>query len=332
MTAIASATALTLADLASRQTGQGKIDSQIVEILSNSSEILDDALWVECNDGTGHKTTIRSGLPTGTWRLLNYGVQPEKSTTVQIRDTCGMLETYSEVDSALVEIADDKAAFRMSEDKAFIEGLNQTMMKTLFQGDTSKTPEKFMGLEARFAKKAGVESGDNIISGGGSGSTNTSVWLITWASDAVHMIYPKGSTAGLSVKDLGEATLEDANGGKYQGFRTHYKWMCGLTVRDWRKVVRIANIDVSALKKDAASGADLIDLMVRAIETLPTGTTGKMAFYCNRTIRSFLRRQIANKSNVWLSMEEIAGKKVVAFDGIPVRRVDCILNTEATIS
>jgi len=145
-------------------------------------------------------------------------------------------------------------------------------------------------------------------------------------------IYPKGSVAGFQHKDLGEQTLTDANGGRYQGYRTHYKWDIGLTLRDWRYVVRIANIDVSALTKNASAGADLIDLLTQALEMLPNGL-GRPVFYCNRTIRSFLRRQIANKvAQSTLTMETVAGKKVVMFDEAPVRRCDQLINTESVVA
>ena len=70
--------------------------AKIVEILNETNEVLDDMLFLEGNLPTGHKTTIRSGLPSATWRLLNYGVQPSKSRTVQVTDTVGMLEDYAE--------------------------------------------------------------------------------------------------------------------------------------------------------------------------------------------------------------------------------------------
>jgi hypothetical protein len=117
-----------------------------------------------------------------------------------------------------------------------------------------------------------------------------------------------------------------------EAYRSHYKWNCGLSVRDWRYVVRICNIDVSTLTKNAASGSDLIDLIVQAIEVLPNLKMGKPAIYCNRTVKSFLRRQIGNKVAANLSLDTAMGKTVMSFDGIPVRRCDAILNTEATVS
>lgn len=321
----------TLADVASRMTADGKIDPQIVEMLNETNEILDDMTVIEANGFTEHKTTVRSGLPAGTWRKLNYGVQPEKSRTVPVKDGMGMLETYAEVDKALADLNDNSAAWRLSEDRAFIEGMNQTMATTLFYGDSSLDPEKFMGLTPRYSSLS-AENAINIVDAGGTGSDNASIWLIVWGPNTCHSIYPKGSPAGLQSRDLGEATLLDAAGGRYQGYRTHYKWDIGAVLRDWRYVVRIANIDVSDLTKNASAGADLIDLMTQALELVPNLGMGRPAFYLPRKLRSFLRRQIVNKvAASTLTMESIAGKRVVTFDGVPCRRTDALLLTEARV-
>lgn len=330
--ALLSTVSLTLADLAKRQEGTdaGKKIATIIEILSLQNEMLLDIPWMPGNDGTGHKTTIRSGLPAGTWRKLNYGVQPEKSTTVQIRDQTGMLETYAEVDQMLVAISKDKEGFMLSEHKAFLEGMSQTMATQLVYGDATVNPERITGLAPRF-NSLSAENGDNIIDCGGTGSTNTSMWLIAWDDTTVHGIFPDGSVGGLKVGATKEETLFDAQGGRYEGYRTHYKWDAGLTVRDWRFVVRAANIDVTTLKKDAATGPDLVDIMIQMLEILPNESTGSLRFYVPRVIRSYLRRQIKNSKNVFLNIGEVAGKKVVMFDDVPVRRMDAILSTEARV-
>ena len=321
----------TLADFAARLDGNDHIVPDIVELLKEENEVLEDMTFLEANEYTSHRTTVRSGLPAGTWRKLNYGVQPSKSTTVPVRDTMGMLEDYAEVDKALADLNGNSAAWRLSEDRAFVQGLSNTQARTLFYGDTSADPERFMGLAPRFSSLT-AENGQNIIDAGGTGADNTSIWLVVWGPNTVHGIYPKGSKAGLQSRDLGEVTLLDANQGRYQGYRSHYKWDIGLSVRDWRYVGRIANIDVSDLTKNAASGADLIDLMTQALELVPNVGMGRPAFYMPRKLRSFLRRQITNKvAASTLTMEEIAGKKVVAFDGVPCRRTDALLLTEARV-
>lgn len=323
----------TLADFAKREDSGGKIDT-VVELLNETNEILDDMTFQEGNLPTGHKTTIRTGLPSATWRLLNYGVQKSKSSTAQVVDTCGMLEAYAEVDKALADLNGNAAAWRLSEDRAFLESMNQTMAATLFYGNTNVNPERFLGLAPRYATYSATTTdiGNNIIKAGGS-STNTSIWLVCWSPNTLFGILPKGSKAGFQIQDLGEQTLSDGAGGQYQGYRTHYKWDIGLCVKDWRYAVRIANIDTSALTKNAASGSDLIDLMTQAIEQLPSAPMGRPVFYCNRTIKSFLRRQIMNKvASSTLTMDTVAGKRVLAFDDIPVKRVDQITNAETTVS
>lgn len=326
-------TALTLADWGKRVDPNGQV-SKIIELLADANEVLEDMAFVEGNLPTGHRTTIRSGLPAATWRLLNYGVQPGKSRTVQVTDSIGMLEAYSQVDKSLADLNDNTAAFRLSEDRAFLEAMNQAMATAVFMGNTSVNPEQFMGLAPRYNLTT-AENGGNIVTGSGTGSDNTSIWLVCWGDLTCHGIFPKGSKAGLSFKDLGEVTLDDSAtpAGKYQGYRTHYKWDCGLCLRDWRYVVRIANVDVSNLTKNAASGADLIDLMTQAIELVPNLNLGRPVFYVNRTIRSMLRRQIAAKvASSTLAMDQVAGKRVIVFDNIPVRRCDAILNDETVVA
>lgn len=322
----------TLIDVAKRTDKDGKI-SRIVEILTETNEILEDMSWTEGNLPTGHKTTIRSGLPTPTWRLLNYGVQPTKSRTVQVTDSCGMLEAYSEIDKALADLNGNTADFRLSEDRGHIEGMNQEFANTLIYGNVGTDPEKFMGLAPRYNSTT-AENTSNLILGGGSGSDNTSVYLVCWGDMTAHGIYPKGSSGGLQVNNKGQVTVENADGssGRMEAYRTHFKWDCGFTLRDWRYVVRIANIDRSDLTKNAATGADLVDLMSQALEVLPSQKMGRCVFYCNRTVKSFLRRQIALRVVSNLNLDNVSGKHVMSFDGVPVKRVDAILNTEATVS
>ena len=321
----------TLADLARSLDPDGSI-AQVVEILSQVNEILDDMTFIEGNLPTGHRTTIRAGLPTPTWRKLYGGVQPSKSNRVQVTDSCGMLEAYAEVDKALADLNGNTAAFRLSEDKAHIEGMSQEVARILFYGNEGTTPEAFTGLTARY-NSLSAASADNIIDAGGSGSDNTSVWLVVWGPDTCHGIYPKGSRAGLQHKDLGEVTIEnvDGSGGRMQAYRTHYRWDVGLSLRDWRYVARVANIDVSNLDT-LANTKNLVTWMTMASERIPVLGRGRACWYMNRTLREKLRLGIIEKTVSNLSWETVSGKRVMTFDDIPVHRVDALLNTESAIS
>jgi len=325
----------TLLDLAKRMDPDGKITSYIAEVLTEINEVMDDMAWREGNLPTGNRTTIRSGLPAPTWRKLYGGVQPAKSTTVQVTDNCGMLEAYAEIDKALADLNGNTTAFRMTEDKAFIEGMSQEIADTLFYGSEGTEPEAFTGFAPRFNSTTAA-NGENVILGGSADTDNQSIWLVVWG-DHVHGIVPKGSKAGLQMKDMGEVTVEDASGGsntgRMQAYRSHYRWDAGLTIRDWRYVVRIANIEKSALTKDAATGPDLADLMFQAIDKIPNMQGGRPAFYMSRNTLSFFRRQCTNKTkDSTLQIENVGGKRITSWQGIPLKRVDALSADEALIS
>lgn len=332
MTTLA-ATHPTLLDLKERLGEDDKI-VPIVELLSQQNQILDDMVWVEGNELTGHQTTVRTGIPEPTFRKLYGGVQPQKSTAAKVREGCGMLESYAEIDKALADFNGNSAAWRFSEETPFIEGFGQKLSRYLIYGNEATEPEGFTGFAPRYNDQSAL-NGENIITSAATpdNTDNTSMWLVVWGPTTVHGIYPKGSKAGIQVADKGQVTIEsiDGAGGRMEAYRTHYRWDCGLCVRDWRYVVRI-NFDYEDLVKDAATGPDLTDLMVQATELIPNLSAGRPAFYANRGTRTWLRRQMTNKTkNSTLSMENMAGKMVIAFDGIPVRRVDQITYTEAGI-
>lgn len=323
----------TLLDLAKRTDPNGQIAS-IVEILNQTNEMLDDMVWLEGNLPTGHRTTIRTGLPTPTWRKLYGGVQPTKSTTAQVTDTTGMLEAYAEVDKALADLNGNTAAFRLSENTPHIEGMSEEIQDTLLYGNEGSEPEAFTGLSPRFNSLSAANA-QNIIVGGGSDTDNGSIWLIVWGPNTVHGIVPKGSVAGLQFEDKGQVTIEnvDGAGGRMEAYRSHYRWDAGLCVRDWRYVVRIPNIDKSLLTVSMSTGADLADLMFQAMELIPNLNSGRAAFYMSRSMRTMFRRQQSYKvKDSTLTFTDVGGRRTMSFQDIPIRRVDKLAADEALVA
>jgi hypothetical protein len=323
---------LTLADWAKRLDPNGKVPT-IVELLSQSNEILEDMVWREGNLPTGHRTTVRTGLPAVAWRLLNQGVTPSKSTTAQIDEQAGMLEAWSEVDKDLLLLNGNMPQFRLSEARAFIEAMNQEMAQTLFYGNGGVAPEEFTGFSVRYGV-SGAANTDNVIKAGGTGADNTSIWLVAWDEETVSGIFPKGSKAGLLHEDFGEVTVEmtaGLPGTRMRAMQERFQWKAGIALKDWRYVVRICNIDISDL--NAANVTTLIDKMEQAIETIPNGL-GKPVFYMNRTMKRMLRKEAREsvKGGGGLTFDNYAGKRVLMFGDVPIRRVDQLLNTEALVA
>ena len=337
-------TNLTLADWAKRSDPDGRIPV-IAELLSQSNEILEDCVFKEGNLPTGDRVVIRTGLPTVYWRALNQGIPNSKSTTAQVDEACGILEARSEVDKDLAMLNGNTAQFRLSEDTAFLEAMNQTQATTLFYGNPATDPKQFLGLATRYSSTS-AGNGANVISALGSDSysatANTSVYLVVWGDQTVYCPFPKGSKAGLIHEDLGEQTVYNSDATRLQAYATRYQWKNGLVVKDWRYVVRIANINTTSLLGQSGSQAAnastaLIKLMARALYRVPNMAMGKAAFYMNRTVHRGLTVAALDKSQYVLKVNEGLSQfgmpySWLSFLGVPLRRVDAILNTESQVS
>jgi hypothetical protein len=337
---------VTLLDIAKSMDPDGNT-ADVVELLTQTNEILLDMPFMESNLPTGHKSTIRTGLPTAIWRQMYQGVPASKSVRAQVEDTIGMLETRAELDKDVAILNGNSAAFRLSEAQAFLEAMNQNMAATVFYGNVATNPERFTGLAARFSAISGAANGQNVISAGGSGGDCTSIWLIVWGKNTVTGIYPKGSVAGLVHQDLGEIDAFDSNQNRFRAFADRWQWKCGIVVRDWRYVVRIANVDVTDLVAQSATQAAtaataVIKLMVRAMARIPFMGMGNAVFYCTRTVKEFLSVAALDKSNAAIAIVPATNQfgnvapgyvqKETQFFGVPVRTCDQILTTEATVA
>lgn len=200
-----------------------------------------------------------------------------------------------------------------------LQGFNNKVSRYAIYGNTDAEPEAFMGTAPRFntLSTSKAASAENVFSAGGSGSTNTSIWFMSWGENTAHMIYPEGMVAGFQHEDLGDDLVSDGNGGQFRAYRDEFKWDLGLSVRDWRSISRICNIDVTTLTKDASTGADLISMMVDAYYARDVAMLGdgKEVIYANKTIHAWLHKQAMNAKNVNLTIEEYGGKKIVSFPG-----------------
>lgn len=327
--AVLAATNLTLVDIAKRLDKSGKV-ADIAELLSQTNGFLQSMTAREGNLATGHRITQRVGLPDVYFRLYNKGVPSSKSRTVQMDEQCAMLVGKSTADVDLVELEGNAKAVRMDEAAAMLEAMSQKMAYTYFYG-SNVNPEEFPGLSTRYSSLS-ASNGENILDAGGTGSDNTSVWLIGWGRNKIEGIFPKGSSAGITHTEMGKQNVSDADGNTFIAFQDEWKVKFGLSVGDWRYAVRIANIDVSTLKADpTAATIDLIALMVKATHLLPSLNGCKPVYYCNRSVRQMLDVQALHKDNVYLTVGNEEGKLKTSLRGIAIETVDQITNSESRV-
>ncbi len=322
-----------LVDLYKRQNPDGT-SAEVIEMLMEMNPVLDDAVAVECNNGTKHLTTVRTGLPSVTWGRLYQGIPQSKSTTAQVEDTTGFVEGLSTIDERLLQLSSNEGAVRLSEASAYLESMNQEVAEKMFYGNTASSPEEFMGLAPRY-NDLSAPNGNQIINGAGAGADNTSIWFVTWGDNQTQLLYPKGTQAGVSREDMGRQRVTDGSGNAYYVKEEKFAWHVGLTVRDWRYNVRIANIDVSNM---AAGSVDLYALMRSAYYKLQNRRVpgGKQCIYCNRDVLEALDALATNggasDSFVRLKPMELEGKEVMTYRGIPIRETDALVNNEAVVS
>lgn len=306
-------------------------------------------MWIEGNLPTGHKGTVNTSIPLPTARPFNVGVPNGKATSGTIQVGLGNFENYSVVDKDLADLNGNTAAFRLNQDRRFFEGHSQNMAGLLFYGYAATAPATFTGLFPYYstATLANAQTANNVLDMGGTGSTNTSLVLVTHSEDATFGIFPKGKKAGMQHVDMGEWPVLDANNNTYQAYRSHFKWEAGLFVADWRFNVRAPNIDVTQLA--GVNAPNLINALDRILERPPrlmsraastTGVNdaggtvssgGGAVLYANRVVRTWLRIQMHNKPNLLLSIDNWDGRPVLNYCGIKIATVDQLLSTEARV-
>lgn len=307
----------------------------VIDMLAEQNPILKDAIWVQCNSGAQHLTTVRTGLPDVTWGRLYKGTPNDKSQRAQVTDTTGFVEGRSAVDARLVdELSNGNGpALRLSEAEAFIESMGQQVGEKVFYGNDADKPETFMGLSPRF-NDMNATNGEQIIDAGGTGSDNTSLWIVTWGDNQASMIYPQGSYMGVQREDLGKQTVADEEGNRYEAYEEVFRQHVGMSVRDWRYVVRIANIDHSQLKDNQVN---LYDFLREAYYQLQSRKVpgGRQVIYCNSDVLQSLDALATNNGNsdnfVRLTPDQVEGEEILTYRGIPIHETDALVNSEERV-
>lgn len=323
---------LTMLDMM-KQTVGDSIETDIAEIMSETSDLLSDLHVSECNMGTFNKSVVRHGLPKSTFRKLYGYVPTSKSTVEQVVDTTGDLESYSTPDIDLIDRSKNPAQARLNEGKAFIEGMAQDAQEAIIYGSRVDNDAEFDGLAVRYAQLSNEKKniGYNVIDAGGTGSDNTSIWFITTGENDVKLLYPEGSKAGIQHYNDGVQTETNSKGEKRKVYQDHYKLSLGVAVKDWRSTCRIANISVSKLE---AGEVDLLKLLRKGYYRVKKHIkkSGQKTFiYCTTSIAEALDEAATNKPNVNLNIKEYCGADIAHYKGIPIREIDQMLETEERV-
>ena len=312
-----------LLNYAKRLNPQGSVEVQMADTLTKLLPMLQDMPFKEGNLPTGDRVVAVNGLPSPTWRRMNQGLQPTKGTTLQYDETVGMLEAYAKIDVALADLNGNAAAYRMTENMLFLEGITQEFARAVLYESTLVNPEKIHGLAARYPASTGYTSSPFVLKSGTPASANCqSVWIITWDPQRVTGIFPKGSVVGLQHKDMGEQLVPDASNLQFRAYVSHYKWLPGIEVKDFRYAVRLQWDPSDAAQVDA--NKTLYLSLTNAIGTL-WERTPNTRIYWSRTTRNKVAAQLASSNLNYLQYVSEGGELLERFLGITCRITDSLV-------
>ena len=314
----------------------------VVEALAQLTPFMKDANVINCNSGTEHRSSIRTGLPSVSWGALYQGIAQSKGNYTEVKDTTGFVEGLSSVDERLLNLKPAEAAkLRLVEGQGFLEAIAQTVESAIWYSDVKVNGKQFHGMGPRFNS----QQNPNVISAGATGSNSTSIWFVTHGDAQTSVIVPDNIPGGIQREDMGRQRVLDANGNPFYVKEEKFTQHVGLCVKDWRYNARICNIDVPTV---IAGSIALNPLMRHAyyklqgrrayrLEAEGQISPGRTVIYMNRTLLEALDAEGSNSRSgvdnfVRLTPMEIQGEEVLTWRGIPVRETDALLSTETLVS
>ena len=330
---------LTLMDVAK---SKDKQIGKVAEVLMQSNPILQHIPYMEMNEGTIHKESLRSNLPSVYYRKANQPIPASKTLLEERSFTGAHFESKSQMDKMVAARGgQDRVGFnRWNQAQGHIQAMAIEHADLMIYGSPSEDARKVAGFMDVYSTLSTSEpTSKQLISAGGSGSDNTSILFVDWGENTIFGIYPAGTQAGLKREDKGLVQIlgtdENGNTGTLWGYEEGFEIDHGLVIKDYRAGARVCNIDISDLKAGGVSAADLLKLMTRAHYRIPAAVrTGKGYVYMNSTIASFLHEQSLDKVGAGggLTFQNYQGEPVLTFLGRQVVVTDALLNTESVVS
>lgn len=334
-------TLVTLADVAKSKNQEiGKV----AEVLVQHNAMLKDIPYMEMNEGTIHKESIRSALPEVYYRKANQPIPASKTTTEERSFTAAHFESKSQLDRAVAQRGGlDRVSYnRWNQAQGHLQAHSNELASLMIYGSPIQSNRKVAGLMDIYSTlSVSEEASKQIIDAGGAGSDNTSILKVHWGERSIFGVYEAGTTSGIKRIDHSAGGKlvqipgldENGNSGNFWGYEEEFHTDHGLVVKDFRQAARIANIDVSNLVSGVGA-ADIIDLMISADYKIDSQENGKGVWYMNRTLFAHLHKQALTKvgAGAGLTFDNYQGERVLMFLGCPVRLMDALLNTEAKIS
>ena len=329
---------LGVAQVKGRLVGKDRILGRTIEFMRQSDPFMDDMGWVQCNSGENHESKYRTSLPAAYFRMVNDYIPKGRSTTQKQIDTTGSIEAWSEIDAEFIDGSAAEghgAEIRIDESKATIMGIGNTAAHMMLYGSLAEDPRAFDGLAVRYSRLSDDREciGYNVIDAGGTGTDNTSMWLVNYSPQTIYGIYPASGALGIQRHDYGRTIDKNGDGDGRPVYQDYYTRKLGLCIEDWRSTVRIANIPVSAIADDAKA-VDLIGLLTDAFYKIPNVVRAidkvNPIIYCPTPVAAALTKLSQEKTSP-ITIRNVQGAPVKDFWEYKIKECDAFLTNEERV-
>jgi hypothetical protein len=165
-----------------------------------------------------------------------------------------------------------------------------------------------------------------VIDAGTSGGTTTSGVVARLDRMGLFLAYPRAGQQFIEVVDEspgGPIVVYDGSNNPYDAMVTKFIIRFGVCIGDNRNVVSIRNIQTTA-----AASSLTPSLLVDAFDTMYPNTDNVVIFM-NRTAKKQLDRQVVTNTNFIYTQDTLWGRRVDAFQGVPIYITEAITDTES---
>lgn len=289
-------------------------------------DYLDEAVWFPTTHGLYNKAFQARSLGKGAFSKANAAVPIIASSGDEVLEPAKLYEGDSYVDDRTFKGVKDPYKVRDAQDGMNMEGMLQDWLYNLIYATLASNPDGFKGFAAR---RPSIDNKTCFSFGGSASGSMSSGYLIEFSKRGFHMAYPSGAgTPGFVNEDRGLVSVPSPDGtGNMWAWVRHYEIWGALVERNPRALIRLANINPAGGTGDFASAPFL-----KAKRWLPSGGRGAVAFF-TRNVAARIDEHCASKTNAAYSLKDIEGYGPVSMIyGVPVRIMDPLLETEATVA
>lgn len=286
--------------------------------------------WLPTTHGMTHKNIRASKLGHGEFVQANEGRGQTSSDFKLEESSICYFSILSKVDDTVLSSGTSEQAnrLRLSQDQLNLEGFTQNFTEKMFYGSVAENSKGFNGFKARRNKK----SGEYFFDAGKTTGDTTSVYVMQFGKDGVHLRYNPANPQGIYMKDRGMHSYERTIDGEIRTvdlWETEYNIWSLLNIFDERTLIRYGNLnpDVSATSNQFQPKD-----MIKIKNKLPKLGRNAAAF-CTREIITQAELELFDKSNVYYTRGEIESYgEVIKVVSMPLLLQDCISLKETVVS